>query len=368
MKGRVAVLKEYLKPLEIQEYEVPDPETGAIVVRITHAGICGSDMHTWRGDQMSRPLPASGRPMGHEGVGVVHSLGKGVDKDFSGETLKEGDRVVFASVFSCGRCLQCLNGNHNLCSKWRLNYGTTAGQYPYFVNTYSDYYYLPMNHPIFKVPSQLKDEEVVSLNCAMGTVMQGLELANISRGQTVVVQGAGGLGLYAIALAKDMGAECVIAIDGQQPRLSLAKELGADEIININEVGSPKERVGLVMEATHNKGADIVLELAGLGEIVQEGLDMLGTRGTYLEIGNIMRGRTAIIEPSSLMRKRIIGTTMYRPALIPVMLDFLVRNHEILPLSKIISHKYRLADINNAFVQAEWHGRKTDVIRAAVVP
>ena len=86
MKGRTAVLKEYLKPPELQEYDVPVPEPGAVVVRITQAGLCGSDLHTWRGEY-AETLPAAGVPLGHEGVGRVHSLGEGVDKDFMGASL-----------------------------------------------------------------------------------------------------------------------------------------------------------------------------------------------------------------------------------------------------------------------------------------
>ena len=369
MKGRTVVLKEYLTPLEIEEYEVPDPEPGAVLVQIRQAGLCGSDLHTWRGDQMNRPLPSTGRPMGHEGTGVVHSLGRGVTTDFLGDPLAEGDRVVFSAIYTCGRCPPCLRGDQNLCSQMRLSYRAAGGEHPYFVNTYADFIYLPPQHPVFKVPDELTDDEVVSLNCAMGTVLQGLMLAGSGQGKTVVIQGAGGLGLYAAAFAKDMGAECVIAVDGQKARLDLARELGADETIDINELDTPEARIAQVNALTRNRGADIVVELVGLGELMPEGIDMLGSGGTFVEIGNLMRGRTATIEPALLLRsKRIIGSIMYRPALIPGILDFLVRNHHSLPLDKVISHKFPLSEINNAFMEAEWSGRETPVIRGAIVP
>ena len=368
-RGRTAVLREYFKPLEIDEYEVPDPEPGAIVLRVLEAGLCGSDLHAWRGDQTHRALPPTGRPLGHEGVAVVHSMGSGIDHDFLGNPLREGDRVIFAAVFSCGRCVHCLRGDHNLCATRSLTYKTAGAEFPYFVNTYADYTYVPAGHPVFKVPDVLSDDEVVSVNCAVSTVLQGLNLAQLRHGQTVVVQGAGGLGLYAVALAKDMGASCVIAIDGQQPRLDLATALGADHVIDINTAVDSEARVAQVMEITGRAGADVVVELVGLGELMPEGVDMLGAGGTFLEIGNLMRGRTAVIEPSALLRsKRIMGSVMYRPSVIPVALDFLVRNHAKVPLGSVISHHFPLSDINDAFGIAEWSGRTTDVIRAAIVP
>jgi D-arabinose 1-dehydrogenase-like Zn-dependent alcohol dehydrogenase len=369
LRGRTAVLREYLKPIEIQEYDVPDPEPGAMVLRILQAGVCGSDMHAWRGDQAYRALPPTGRPFGHEGVGIVHSLGKGLTSDFTGEPLREGDRVVFAAVFSCGRCMHCLRGDHNLCATRSLTYKIVTGEAPYFVNTYADYCYLPAGHPVFRVPDELSDDVLVSVNCAVGTVLQGLMLAQVTQGQTVVVQGTGGLGLYAVALAKDMGASCVVAIDTQPARLSLATALGADQVIDINDAASPNERVARVHEITGQRGADVVVELVGLRELVAEGIDMLGPGGTYVEIGNLMRGRTAVIEPSALLKtKHILGSIMYRPSIMPTAIDFLVRNHKKIPLASVISHHFPLEEINQAFERAEWAGRSTDVIRAALVP
>lgn len=369
MKGRTVVLKEYRKPMEVKEYDVPDPEPGAVVVRITQAGLCGSDLHVWRGDFAGRALPDTGLPLGHEGVGVVHSLGQGVATDFMEQPLKEGDRIIFAMGYPCYRCLHCLSGEHNHCRNWKLNYRSEGGQWPYFVNTYADYLYLPPLHPIFKVPDELSDEIVVALNCALGTVFRGLEVAGAHRGQTIVTQGAGGLGLYTVALAKDLGAGCIIAIDGLEPRLSLAKELGADVTININELKTAEERIERVKEITGGQGADVVVELVGLGELLPEGVGMLGFGGTFVEIGNLMPNRPATIEPRVLLKtKRIVGSIAYRPSTLPTMLNFLVRNHRTMPLHKLISHKFALADISEAFEQSEWSGRSTPVIRSAIIP
>ncbi|MHB8621480.1 MAG: alcohol dehydrogenase catalytic domain-containing protein, partial [Chloroflexota bacterium] len=310
MKGRAVVLKRHRQPFEIEEHDVPEPEPGAIVVRMTAAGICGSDLHTWRGDMEGRPLPASGSPVGHEGTGVVYALGTGVRTDSTGKQLREGDRVVFSAVYSCGRCRYCLNGRQNLCVAFSLIHQRgPAGQPPFFFGTYADFVYLPPNHAIFKAPDELSDEVLAPVNCAIGTVFEGLRQAGFRAGQRVVFQGAGGLGLAGIGIARTLGAAAVIAIDGQPSRLELAAEFGATSTIDINELRTAEERIERVREITGGDGADLVVELVGLGELVAEGLAMLAHGGTFLEIGNIVGTRAAQFYPTVLLRgRRIVGS------------------------------------------------------------
>ena len=366
MKGRVVTLREYNKPFEIEEYDVPEPEPGAVLLRMTQAGICGSDLHTWRGDQVNVPLPPTGRAMGHEGTGVVETLGAGVTTDTLGTPIKEGDRLVYSAVFPCYRCHLCLRGDTNWCV--RRGY-PAAGAYPFFTGTYADFLYLPPRHPIFRVPDELPDELLGPLNCAMGTVTTGLLRAGAQEGQYVVVQGAGGLGLHATAMAKDMGADRVIVLDRLEKRLQLAEEFGADYTINIEEYNTVETRVSRVWELTNGRGADIVMELVGRAELLAEGIDMLGNGGTFVEIGDIVSGRQVSIDPSKLLSgKSILGSRMYRPSLLPTLLDFLVRSQNRLPFHKIVSHTFPLAEVNEAFARAEWDQRQTEVTRAMLVP
>ena len=188
--GRVVVVKEYQQPFVIEEYPVPEPEPGAIVLRITQAGVCGSDLHTWRGDMVNSPLPANGRVMGHEGTGVVHALGDGVSTDSLGREIEVGDRLMYSAITPCGRCYQCSRGEPNWCSD-RGAWSREAGVAPYFTGTYADYYYLKPNHPVFKVPDELPDEVLGFVNCAMGTTTEGLMRAGCQENDFVVIQGAG---------------------------------------------------------------------------------------------------------------------------------------------------------------------------------
>jgi threonine dehydrogenase-like Zn-dependent dehydrogenase len=367
VKGRVVVIKEYLKPFEIEEYEVPDPEPGGLILKITQAGVCGSDLHTWRGDQAAAPLPEGGRVMGHEGTGVVFRLGAGLTTDSLGKPIAEGDRIMYSAIRPCGRCYQCLRGDLNWCAGQR--YGGAAGQFPYFTGTYADYYYIPANHPIFKVPDELPDSVLGFVNCAMGTVTEGLLRAGCREGDYVVIQGAGGLGLNATAMAKDMGAHKVIVLDRLAHRLALAEEFGADATINIEEFSTPTMRRQRVFELTEGRGANIVMELVGRAELLAEGIELLTNGGTYVEIGNISRDRTVTIDPSTLLRgKKIMGSLMYRPQLLPLMLETLQKKLGQVPYEKIVSHTYPLEEVNRAFTESEWHERQTAVSRSMLVP
>lgn len=367
VKGRVVVVKEYRKPFVIEEYDVPDPEPGGLILKITQAGVCGSDLHTWRGDQDAVPLPPTGRVMGHEGTGVVFRLGEGLNTDSLGKPIREGDRLMYSAIRPCMRCYQCLGGNTNWCAGGR--YGGSAGEPPYFTGTYADYYYIAANHPIFKVPDELPDAVLGFINCAMGTVTEGLLRAGCKEGDYVVIQGAGGLGLNATAMAKDMGAHKVIVLDRLDHRLALAEEFGADHTINVEEFNTPATRRERVLDLTGGRGADVVLELVGRAELLAEGIELLTNGGTFVEIGNISRQRTVTIDPSSLLRgKKIMGSLMYRPQLLPLMMEAIVKKQGKVPYEKIVSHTYPLAEVNQAFAESEWHERQTGVSRSMLVP
>jgi threonine dehydrogenase-like Zn-dependent dehydrogenase len=370
MKGRAVLFMGARKPFEITEYEVPDPEPSAIVLKITQAGICGSDLHSWRGDGTPAPVPEGGRTTGHEGTGVVYKLGAGVTTDSLGKPIKEGDRLMYSAIAPCGRCYQCLNGNGNWCVQGFFP-RRTPGEFPYFNGTYADYYYIRSDQPVFRVPDDLPDSVLGFVNCAMGTVTEGLMRAGCKEGDYVVIQGAGGLGLNAVAAAKDMGAHRVIVLDRLENRLALAREFGADDTINIEqEWTTPEMRRQRVMELTDKRGADIVLELVGRSELLVEGLSYLTNGGTFVEIGNIVRGNSVPFDPSQLVfsAKRIIGSPMYRPRLLPMMLETLVKQQGKVPYEKIVSHTFPLEKINEAFEQAEWLDRQPVITRSMLVP
>ena len=168
-----------------------------------------------------------------------------------------------------------------------------------------------------------------------------------------------------------MGAATVIVIDQLAGRLDLARAFGADHTINLKEVGDRRERVSLVRKWTGGVGADIACDFVGFPQVIPEGIEMLRSGGTYLEIGTISRGAKIELEPSLLVwgSKKIVGVIQYDPGVIPRALDFLVRNRARFAFDKLISAKYPLEKINDAFAASEWHGRDASAItRAALVP
>lgn len=365
--GRCAVLHTYGEALELREYEIPEPEPGGVLLRITQASICGSDLHLWRGDARSIPLPPGGRAMGHEGAAVVARLGDGVDTDSLGQPIRVGDRVVHSIVAGCGRCERCLAGAVNLCR--RKAPAPSADQSPHFFGTFADYLALGPGVPIFRVPDAVPDDILSPVNCAMGTVMEGLLAAGAGPGSSVVLCGAGGLGLTGVALAKHMGAAQVIAVDLLKPRLELARQFGADQTIDATEVATAEERIALVQEITGG-GADVVVELVGIPNLLTEGVAMLDRGGTFVEIGLFFSGRSVAFDPSTVVTtgKRIIGSNGYRPLVLPLILDFLAGAHGRLPFDRLVSHRFKLTDINQAFGESEWQGSDTAVVRAVVEP
>lgn len=372
MKSRAAVFLGAERGFDLREYEVPDPKAGAIVVRIRLSGICGSDLHQWRGDGGST-MPPGGRVLGHEMVGEVYALGEGVTTDSLGEPLMEGDRIVYTYFLPCRRCPACTSGQFSLCTEKQAHYRESADTWPHLNGGFAGYYYLRPGHFAFKVPEELPDELVAPANCALSQVMYSLQQVSFGFGDTLVVQGAGGLGLNAIAAARDMGAEQIIAIDGIPQRLELARQFGADELVDLASYPTPEARVERVLQLTKGRGARVVLEVVGLPQAIPEGLQMVQSGGTYLDLGVISAGFKVEISPSKLLRNntRYVGITMYHPITLPRALQFLLRARHRYPFHKMVSHKFPLENIHEAFTQAEWFGREPNtaaVTRGVIVP
>jgi threonine dehydrogenase-like Zn-dependent dehydrogenase len=368
-KGKAAVFFGPGKPFEIREVPIPEVEPDAVLIRVALASVCGSDLHFWRGDAPLR-LPDDGWIFGHEMTGRVARLGVRVKTDSLGRPLREGDRVAYAYFYPCGRCHACLNHEPAACM-FKVGRPLGPSEFPHCHGAFAEYYYLKPGGAIFRVPDALTDELVAPVNCALSQVIFGLHKGGLRFGDTVVIQGAGGLGVQAAAVAKDMGASVVIVVDQIQGRLELARAFGADHAINIKEIPDRKERVSLVRNWTGGTGADLVCDFVGFPQVIPEGLEMLRQGGTYVEIGTISRGVKVELEPATLVwgAKRIVGVIMYDPWVIPRALDFLVRNRARWPFERLISHTYPLEKINEAFAESEWHAKETTAItRAALVP
>jgi threonine dehydrogenase-like Zn-dependent dehydrogenase len=368
-RGRAAVFHGPGNPFELRELPLPELEPEAVLIRVALANICGSDLHFWRGDAPLR-LPDDGWIFGHEMTGRVAQLGARVKTDSLGRPLREGDRVAYTYFYPCGRCPACLNKEPASCPA-KIERPRSPSEFPHFHGAFAEYYYLRPGGAIFLVPDALPDALVSSVNCALAQVIFGLHQAGLRFGDSVVIQGAGGLGVQAAAVAKDMGAATVIVVDRLPDRLALARAFGADHTLDLREVTERRERVSLVRKLTGGAGADVACDFVGFPEVIPEGLDMLRAGGTYLEIGTISRGAKVELEPAQLVwgAKRIVGVIMYDPWVIPRALAFLERNRARWPFDRLVSHTFPLEKIDEAFSASEWHSREmTAITRAALVP
>ncbi|BBY32620.1 zinc-binding alcohol dehydrogenase [Mycolicibacter minnesotensis] len=365
--GRIARFDEPGKPFEIETVPVPEAGPGQILIRVSRANICGSDVHAWHGTFATRGLGGQlPTVLGHEMVGSVAQLGDGVTADSNGKPLEVATRVVFPYFFCCHTCRNCLAGRRNACLNLTMAMLGRADEPPYFVGGYGDYFLLPAGAVVYTVPDSISDEIAAGANCALSQVMYGLERVDQQLGEYVVVQGAGALGLYAVAVAKARGAAKVIAIDGVPERLELAKAFGADVVIDITEVTTDKERAKIVRKLTDGQGADVVVEVVGHPSAIDEGLKLLGQFGRYVEIGNINIGKSFEFDPSRFVfgNKTMVGVSLYDPAVLSRALDFLAEYQDRLPFDRLSAACYSLDDINDAFAAAEG---KRDV-RASIVP
>ena len=187
---------------------------------------------------------------------------------------------------------------------------------------------------------------------------------------TVVIQGAGGLGIYACAIAKDMGAGRVIAIDSIPQRLALAHEFGADEVIDLRNTPTSEERVQRVKDLAEGVGADVCVEVAGFAGVVQEGIEMTCVGGRYLWMGNIVPKAKAEIVPHDVTRQpeTIRGVLAYDRWVIPRALDWVNRTQDKYPFHKLVEASFPLEQINEAFRQAESTVGSGSVARTVIAP
>jgi threonine dehydrogenase-like Zn-dependent dehydrogenase len=364
--GRIARFDEPGQPFTLTEATLDGVGPGEVLIKVKRTNICGSDLHAWHGTFNTKGLGGHlPTVLGHEMVGEVAVLGEGVGTDSDGHPLEQGTRVVFPYFFSCHRCYNCLRGRRTACENLRMAMLGNAEKPPHFVGGYGDYFLLPAGAVLYRVPDAVSDELASGANCALSQVMYGLERANQTFGDDVVVQGAGALGLYAVAVAKARGARTVIAIDGVAERLELATAFGADHVIDLTEVTEVRDRAKLVRGWTSGRGADVVVEVVGLPAVIDEGLKLLAMYGRYVEIGNINRGRTFDFDPSGFVfsNKTMIGVSLYEPDVLSRALTFLEEWRDKIPLSRLGAATYTLDQINDAFAAAE---SRRDV-RASIV-
>ena len=322
---KAAVVREFGKPLSIDEVPVPEPGEGEIQVRVHASGVCHTDLHAAEGDWPVKPNP----PFipGHEGVGFVSAVGKGV------RHVKEGDRVGVPWLYNaCGHCKHCLGGWETLCTDQRnTGYSVNGG--------FADYVIADPNY-VGHLPSNVPFADIAPILCAGVTVYKGLKVTEAKPGDWVVISGVGGLGHMAVQYAKAMGMN-VAAVDIADDKLALARKLGATLTVNALE-----EDPAAVIKRETGGGAQGVLVTAVSRAAFSQAIGMVGRGGTValngLPPGDFPLDIFGMVLNGITVRGSIVGTRLD----LQESIDFAAQGKV-----KATIAKAKLEDINDVFAR-----------------
>lgn len=340
--GRAVVLDQ-TDGLRLMELPVPPPEPGTVVARVEYGGVCGSDVHMTKGEF---PLP---HPivMGHEGTGVLESLGSGVVADYAGTPIKSGDRIYWCPIAPCHHCWYC-TVEKDLTSCTNATWFGPISEPTW--GSYADYVTLPRGAAFYRIPDDTPSEAVIAFGCALPAVLQGLERAGgISPLQTVVVQGCGPIGLSAVMMAKISGASSIIAIDASSLRLELARRFGATQVLSLAD-SDEAERRAQTLQLTGGRGADVVVEASGHRDAFPEGIGLCGRNATYLLIGLWASQGSQDFDPSVIVQNnlRLVGSQYAQSKHYHDAIRIAALHHCSLPFAEMITHRCGLNDAQSA--------------------
>jgi threonine dehydrogenase-like Zn-dependent dehydrogenase len=297
---------------------------------------------------------------GHENVGTVAAIGgSGEFTDFEGLSLRVGDRVVVGANVSCGECYYCRHDFPYYCCEQTTDYGNnlSAKNPPHLFGGWAQYMYIVPRSILVKVPDDLPSEvavltEIFAVSVGLDRAKQMSAFPNESFrfDDTVVVLGVGPLGMCFLMKARMLGAGTIVAVDLSDYRLNFAKRLGADEVLNVGQT-TKAERLQFVKDLTHGRGADMVIECAGVPPAVPEALEMLRISGLLVEAGNFSDlGEIPLSPHKHICAKnaRILGVGGEEPAAYGPSMRQMARYMKHYPLREFVTHRFGLRDVEAA--------------------
>jgi len=320
---KAAVVTSFTDPLRIEERPVPAPGPGQVLVRIEYSGLCHTDIHAAHGDWPVKPTPPF--VPGHEGVGVIEAVGEGV------QHRSVGQRVALPWLgHACGHCDHCVEGWETLCEEQQnTGYSIDGGFAEYAVADAS--YAVP-------VPDGVSPQDAAPLTCAGVTTYKAIKVAHIKPSEKVAVFGIGGLGHLAIQYARIVGAT-VIAVDIDDAKLEMAKDLGADHLVNASDVDpvAAIEALG---------GADVAVVLAVIPSVFEQAFAALRRGGRLVCVGlpPETEGPMALpIFPTVLKGISVIGSIVGTRQDLVEVFDLHARGR-----TRVVSEIRKLDDVNES--------------------
>jgi (R,R)-butanediol dehydrogenase/meso-butanediol dehydrogenase/diacetyl reductase len=319
--------------LEVRD--VPEPVAGAgeAVVNVGLCGICGSDLHEYASE-----FATIGRVMGHEYGGTIVSLGRDVDG------WRVGDRVVAGWPPPCGRCYWCRHDQNDLCDRTTDLVGPSAPPVPEVYGAYAPRARVRANR-LFRVPDELDDVQAASVE-PLAVAVHAVRASRLSLGARVLVVGAGPIGLYTLQVARAAGAGAVVVSELSPARASVARQLGADAVLDPRDAGFA-EALGDKMPG----GPEIVFDCAGIGGTVQQAVDLVRRRGTVMLVG--VPFQSVRVQPAQWVLKevRFKACFAYRHEEFPIAIDLLASGR--VDCAPLITHTASLDEIARCFHELE---------------
>jgi L-iditol 2-dehydrogenase len=360
------VMTEPNTPLEIRRFELPDLEPGAVLLRTLGSEVCGTDAHLWQGQLAGVPYPII---PGHVSVGRITALNAegGAPLDVSGEPLRVNQIVTFLDVWgTCGRCWYCTVGHATTRCPRRKVYGVTLSAADGLFGGWAEYIHLKPGVHVIPLPDELDWRSFLAGGCGMPTALHAVTLGDIAFGDTVVVQGAGPVGLCAAVLAQLRGAGRVIVTGGPRVRLEAASRFGADTVLDIGDT-TAEERGRRVLELTGGRGADVTIEATGAPAAVAEGMRLTRDAGRYVVVGQYTDAGTTTFNPHLDLNQKHLDVRgcwgsdvghLYRAVRV------MARYRGQFPWRDLISREYSLAEAETALEDVA----RQAVVKALIVP
>ncbi|MEW5827133.1 MAG: alcohol dehydrogenase catalytic domain-containing protein [Candidatus Bipolaricaulota bacterium] len=325
-------------PGEVRLVDVPVPALAGdeVLIKTTYAAVCGTDAHMLEGGFPAR----RGIVMGHEAAGVVAALGERV------RHLELGQRVVTSPIIVCGQCLACRSGRYNVCQR-RLHLGIEAD------GVFAEYYKLP-GYSVFPAPKELDPKEAALVEpAAVG--YHAVCRAAPTPSETVVVMGAGPIGLFLLESVAAFGCQKIIVSGHRRRRLDVAKQLGAHRVVQ-----TPDEDLrAVVMQETDGAGADLVIEAVGRPETVSESVHLARSAGRIMMVG--IPGKPVAFDFLHLVRREVDLLTSDASLFAVERIHELVAKR-ILDARPLITHTFPFRDV----VEAIRASKGTDAIKVLV--
>jgi len=362
--SRVALLTDKEK-FEIREYPIPEIGDDDILVKMEGCGVCGTDAHEYKRD----PFGLIPVVLGHEGTGEIVKIGKNVTKDSAGKALGLGDKVVTCMIFKDNPDITMFDLNKQNVGGADV-YGLLPDDDVHLNGWYADYIVIRKGSTVFNVSHLDLDSRIlIEPSAVLIHAVERAKTTDILRfNSRVVVQGCGPIGLLCIAVLRTMGIENIIAVDGNEQRLEFAKLMGATGTVNFKNY---KDRDALAEAVKASFGgylADFAFQCTGSPVAHANVYKFIRNGGGLCELGFFINGGDATINPHfDICSKEItvVGSWVYTLRDYATTFDFLKRAKAIgLPLEKLITHKFHLADANEALQT----NLRQDGLKIAIIP